>query len=107
MVVSGHHIHALRWGPQASSNWSSRADIYDEKAMPGSRGATRCLRRDPSATSGEWSLRLARADDALHHHHKQHLALIPSADPAHPPAIDAIAQSCWVAETKEAGLDLQ
>jgi|ERR1035441_3839541 hypothetical protein len=34
MVVSGHHIHALWWGPQASSKWSSCADIYDEKAMP-------------------------------------------------------------------------
>src|ERR1035438_2356193 len=35
MVVSGHHIHALWWGPQASRKRSSRADIYDEKAMPG------------------------------------------------------------------------
>src|ERR1039457_5762460 len=35
MVVSGHHIHALWWGPQASRKWSWRADIYDEKAMPG------------------------------------------------------------------------
>src|ERR1035441_5142522 len=35
MVVSGHHIHALWWGPQASRKWSWRADSYDEKAMPG------------------------------------------------------------------------
>jgi hypothetical protein len=50
---------------------------------------------------------LARADGALDHDYKKHLALIPSAHPAHPPAIDAIAQSSWMAESKEAGLDFQ
>src|ERR1035441_9107554 len=51
MVVSGHHIHALRWGPQASRKWSWRADIYDEKAMPGREAARMSgyLRGDPSA----------------------------------------------------------
>jgi len=50
---------------------------------------------------------LSGSDDALNHHHEQYLAFIPSADPAYPPAIEAIAQSCWLAETEESGLDLQ
>jgi hypothetical protein len=54
----------------------------------------------------EWSLRLARSDDTLHHHDEQQLAFIPSADPAHPPAIDAISQTCGLAQMEEAGLDL-
>jgi hypothetical protein len=53
------------------------------------------------------SLRLSRSDDALNHDDEQHLALIPSADPAHPPAIDAIAQSCCFAQAKEPGLNLE
>ena len=48
---------------------------------------------------------MARADDALHHHHKQHLAFIPSADPAYPPAINAIAQSCWKEEKFHDAID--
>src|ERR1017187_6672240 len=44
---------------------------------------------------------------ALHHDDEQDLAFIPSADPAHPPTIDPIAQCCQLVETEEAGLDLQ
>jgi len=46
-------------------------------------------------------------DDALHHHHEHDLAFIPSAHPAHPPAVDVIAQDSRLVETAEAGLDLQ
>jgi hypothetical protein len=52
-------------------------------------------------------LLLSRSDDAFHHHDEQDLAFIPSADPAHPPAFDAIAQFCRLAQTEESGLDLQ
>jgi hypothetical protein len=48
-VVSGHHIHALWRGPQASRKWFWSADIYDEKAMPGRAARmSSCLRGSPS-----------------------------------------------------------
>src|ERR1035441_6966173 len=49
----------------------------------------------------------AASDYALHHHHEEDLAFIPSAEPAHPPAIDTITQDRRLAETQESGLDLQ
>jgi len=48
----------------------------------------------------------SRSDDALHHH-DEHLASIPSADPAYPPAIDAITQTCGLSQMEEPSLDLQ
>ena len=49
----------------------------------------------------------AASDYALHHHHEEDLAFVPSAEPAHPPAIDTITQDRRLAETEESGLDLQ
>jgi hypothetical protein len=43
--------------------------------------------------------------DALHHHDEQDLAFVPSADPAHPPTIDAIPQYGRLGEAEESGLD--
>jgi hypothetical protein len=56
---------------------------------------------------GLWILLLGRSDDPLDHHYEKHFPFVPSADPAYPPAIDAVAQSCGPAQTNKAGLDLQ
>ena len=86
--------------------------LYDA-APPGICGIARCrqemgrcdTKSERKPESG--GLLLSRSDDAFHHHDEQDLAFIPSADPAHPPAFDAIAQFCWLVQTEESGLDLQ
>jgi hypothetical protein len=39
------------------------------------------------------------------HHHKQHAASVPSADPGYPPAIDPVAQRDRLCEPEELGPD--
>jgi hypothetical protein len=51
--------------------------------------------------------REAPSDHALHHDDEEDFAFIPSAEPAHPPAIDTITQCSRLSETEELGLDFQ
>jgi hypothetical protein len=41
----------------------------------------------------------------LDHHKKEDPALVPTAYPAHAPALDAVAQGCWLGEPQEASLN--
>jgi hypothetical protein len=43
----------------------------------------------------------------LYHDYEEDLAFVPPSEPAHPPAIYAIAHYSRLAETEESGLDLQ
>jgi hypothetical protein len=41
----------------------------------------------------------------LDHHKKEDTALVPTAYPAYAPAIDLVAQGCWLGEPQEASLN--
>ena len=48
---------------------------------------------------------MERSTLSRHHHHEADVAFVPTAEPAHAPALDAVAQGHRLEEAEEFGLD--
>jgi hypothetical protein len=75
-------------GSQMPNCAAGSSEVANERVHAGVR-----IGRDQKL-KGLWILLLGCSDDPLDHHYEKHSSFVPSADPAHPPAINLITQSC-------------